>query len=102
MTTTGDLPAKYRDAAVITFEHHAIKTAAKVTASKVNPVTGDVTFTRMPFEGLIHPYPSAFEPPVVEHGVAENNGFAHRWDMAALGAVTMPKPKADNVVALHG
>lgn len=91
MTTTSDLPAKYRDAAVITFEHHAIKMAAKITASKVNPLTGDVTFTLMPFEGLVHPYPLAFDPPLIEHAVGDNNGFAHRWEMLSY-AFTLPDP----------
>jgi hypothetical protein len=91
MTTTSDLPAKYRDAAVITFEHHAIKMAAKITASKVNPLTGDVTFTLMPFEGLIHPRPLAFDPPLIEHGVGENNGFVHRWEMLSY-AFALPDP----------
>lgn len=90
-TTTGDLPAKYRDAAVITFEHHAIKMAAKITAKNVNPLTGHVTFTLMPFHGLIHPYPLAFEPPLIEHGVGENNGFMHRWEMLNY-AFALPDP----------
>ncbi|BBX27959.1 hypothetical protein GCM10009632_11710 [Mycolicibacterium alvei] len=91
MTTTGDLPAKYRDAAVITFEHHAIKMASKITASKVNPLTGDVTLTLMPFEGLIHPYPLLFDPPLIEHAVGKNNGFAHRWEMLSY-AFALPDP----------
>jgi hypothetical protein len=90
-TTAGDLPAKYRDAAVITFEHHAIKMAAKITARNVNPLTGHVTFTLMPFHGLIHPYPLAFEPPLIEHGVGENNGFMHRWEMLNY-AFALPDP----------
>lgn len=71
----------YADAAVITFEHHAIKMASKITARALNPLTRDVTLTLTPFEGLIHPYPLAFEPPLIVHAVGENNGFAHRWGM---------------------
>jgi hypothetical protein len=90
-TTRGDLPAKYRDAAVVTFEHHAIKMAAKITASNVNPLTGDVTLHLTPFEGLIHPYPLAFDPPLIEHGVGDNNGFVHRWEMLSY-AFALPDP----------
>lgn len=91
MTTASDLPAKYKDAAVITFEHHAIKMASKITGTKVNPLTRDVTFTLVPFEGLIHPYPLAFDPPLIEHAVGENNGFAHRWAMLNY-AFGLPDP----------
>jgi hypothetical protein len=34
-----------------------------------------------PFEDSIHPYPLAFDPPLIEHAVGENNGFAHHWEM---------------------
>ncbi|MEX7473067.1 hypothetical protein AB4Z39_25525 [Mycobacterium adipatum] len=86
-----DLPEKYRDASVITFEHHAIKMAAKVTDRKVNSVTGDVTLTLTPFEGLFDPDSLTFSPPLIEHAAGENNGFEHRWRMLSY-AFGLPNP----------
>lgn len=84
MATTSDISAKYSGLPVITFEHHAIKMASKITARTVNPLTRDVTLTLIPFEGLIRPYPLTFDPPLIEHAVGENNSFAHRWEMLSV------------------
>lgn len=83
--------ADYAEAAVITIEWHDIRMACKVTENKVNPLTGMRTINYIPFEDSIHPYPLAFDPPLIEHAVGENNGFAHHWEKLNY-AFALPNP----------
>ena len=73
-------PADMDDAAVLTLEWGDIKMACKVIENTVNPLLGTRTFKMVPVEDAIHPHPLAFAPPLIEHAVGENNGFAHHWE----------------------
>ena len=83
--------ADYDEAAVLTFEWHDIKMACKVIENEVNPLTGVRTINHIPFEDSIHPHPLAFDPPLIEHAVGENNGFAHHWEKLNY-AFALPNP----------
>jgi hypothetical protein len=83
--------ADYDEAAVLNFEWHDVKLACKVTENKVNPLTGTRTINHIPFEDCIHPYPRAFDPPLIEHAVGDNNGFAHHWEKLTY-AFALPNP----------
>lgn len=67
-------------AAVVTIEWHDIKMAFKVTENKVNPLTGNRTIKYILFEDSIHPHGLAFDPPLIDRAVGDNNGFAHHWE----------------------
>lgn len=81
----------YAEAAVITFEWHDIKMAAKVTENTVNALLGTRTIKFLPYEDTIHPYPLAFDPPLIEHAVGQHNGFAHHWEKLNY-AFALPNP----------
>lgn len=81
----------YDEASVLTFEYHDIKMACKITDNKLNPITGTRTLKFIPYEDLMHPYPLAFDPPLIEHAVGESNGFAHHWEKLNY-AFAIPDP----------
>jgi hypothetical protein len=85
-------------AEVITFEWHDIKMAAKVTENVVNPLLGTRTIKFVPYEDTIHPYPLAFDPPLIEHAVGEDNGFAHHWEKLSY-AFALPNPSDFPILA---
>ena len=45
----------------------------------------------MPYEDSIHPYPLAFDPPLIEHTTGEGNGFVHHWEKLNY-AFALPNP----------
>jgi hypothetical protein len=81
----------YDEVHVLVFEYHDIKMACKVTENTVNPILGTRTIKFIPFEDSIHPYPLAFDPPLIEHAVGESNGFAHHWEKLNY-AFALPNP----------
>jgi hypothetical protein len=78
-------------AAAVTIELHDINMALKVTENKVNPPTGNGTIKYIPFEDSIHPYGLAFDPPLIERAVGDNNGFAYHWEKLNY-AFALPNP----------
>lgn len=89
--TYANSPDHHDAAAVVTIEWHDIKMACKVTENKMNPLTRIRTIQWIPFEDSIHPYPLAFDPPLIEHAVGEQNGFAHHWEKLNY-AFALPNP----------
>ena len=84
-------PADYDEAAVVTFEWYDIRLTTKIVSNKVNALLGTRTIDHIPYEDQIHPYPLAFDPPLIEHAVGEKNGFAHRWEKLNY-AFALPNP----------
>jgi hypothetical protein len=94
MTTDYLDPADMDDleGGAITLEYGDIKMACKITRSVINPFTGDRVLNYVPYEDSIHPYPLAFDPPLIEHAVGEKNGFAHHWEKLNY-AFGLPDPR---------
>ena len=85
-------PARWDDAAITRIEWGDIKMVLKVTGNRVNPLTGTRTLNLVPYEDSIHPYPLAFDPPLIEHAVGDHNGFAHHWEKLNY-AFALPNPE---------
>lgn len=83
--------ADYDSAYVLTIEYFDIKMVCKVVQNSVNPLTGTRTINYIPLEDTIHPYPLAFEPPLIEHAAGGNNGFSHHWEKLNY-AFALPNP----------
>jgi hypothetical protein len=86
-------PADMDDATALTLEWGDIKMACRVTENTLNPLLGTRTIKFVPYEDSIHPSPLAFEPPLIEHAVGDNNGFAHQWEKLNY-AFALPNPAA--------
>jgi hypothetical protein len=86
-------PADMDDAAALTLEWGDIEMTCKVTENTVNPLLGTRTIKFVPYEDSIHPYPLAFDPPLIEHAVGDNDGFAHHWEKLNY-AFALPNPAA--------
>jgi hypothetical protein len=65
MTSTSEPPANFDEAAVLTFEWGDMKMACKITENTVNPLLGTRTINFIPYEDSLHPYPLAFDPPLI-------------------------------------
>lgn len=88
MTSREDLEA----AEIVTVEWFDFVSMAKIVDKKLNPLLGTTSITMTPYQDTIHPYPLAFEPPLIEHASqAGTKGFRHRWEKLAY-AFDLPDP----------
>ncbi|MBL3737096.1 hypothetical protein [Mycobacteroides abscessus] len=78
---------------MITMEHHDFVSLAKIVNKKLNPLLNIITLDLVPYEGTIHPYPLAFDPPLIEHATTDagRKGFRHIWEKLNY-AFALPDP----------
>jgi hypothetical protein len=68
-------------AEIITIEHYDFVSMTKIVTAEPDPLTGIVSVQMVPYQDTIHPYPLAFDPPLIEHANPEAlGGFRHRWE----------------------
>lgn len=82
-----------QDAEMITMEHHDFVSLAKIVNKKRNLLLNVITLDLVPYEGTIHPYPLAFDPPLIEHATTDagRKGFHHIWEKLNF-AFALPDP----------
>lgn len=53
----------WENSEMVTMEHYDFVSLAKIVNKRQNPLINSVTLDLVPYEGTIHPYPLAFDPP---------------------------------------
>jgi hypothetical protein len=81
-----------QNAEMITIEHYDFKSLVKITGKRLNPLLNTITVELTPYEATIHPYPLAFDPPLIEHATENGpNGFRLTWEKLNF-AFALPDP----------
>ncbi|WP_235631017.1 hypothetical protein [Mycobacteroides abscessus] len=71
----------WENSEMVTMEHYDFVSLAKIVNKRQNPLINSVTLDLVPYEGTIHPYPLAFDPPLIEHATESGRkGFHHIWE----------------------
>lgn len=83
---------EWQDSEMVLVQWHEFRSLAKITGRSQNPLLNVITIDLVPYEGTIHPYPLAFEPPLIEHATGNGrNGFQLIWEKLNF-AFGLPDP----------
>jgi hypothetical protein len=81
---------EWQDAEMVVIQCREFRSLAKITGRTLNPLLNTIMIDLTPYEGTIHPYPLAFDPPLIEQATEEGRNGSNSSGRSSISRSRCP------------